>query len=284
MSKILQLEKEYAQIGTIQDLSSIFEAIASIHLAKIKDKVVSSTTFFNELWHIYSQLRIDQKESIGRHAAARKGSFAVIAVTSDGGLSGDIDERVIRSLVKNEQARTADVFVIGGHGAGLLAQQGITTKQSFVLPDVEKNLDVGPMAKVISKYEKATLYYQQYLSLTRQEVAQIDLFTAVSGLGKVSLKQEGEVISSHDYLFEPSQHDIIAYMESVMLEIALGQVILESKLAQYASRFNAMSAAKNKAKDMRGDVNMSLHRAKRAVGDERNKEILSAMKLIGRDN
>ncbi|HUC20781.1 MAG TPA: F0F1 ATP synthase subunit gamma, partial [Candidatus Polarisedimenticolaceae bacterium] len=89
---------------------------------------------------------------------------------------------------------------------------------------------------------------------------------------------------SQTYILEPSPKQIITYMESVMVEIALGQVVLESKLAQYASRFNAMYAAKSKAKEMKDDLSLTMHRAKRAFGDERIKEILSGMKMLKKRN
>ena len=53
------IQKEAGQIGTITDLTGIFESIASIRISKIKDKVTRSQVFFDELWHIYSQLRVD---------------------------------------------------------------------------------------------------------------------------------------------------------------------------------------------------------------------------------
>jgi ATP synthase F1 gamma subunit len=280
VSKILRLEKEYAQIGTIQGLTSLFETIASIRLAKIKDKVISSTLFFDELWHIYTQLRIDQKESIGRHPTAPPGSFALIAVTSDGGLIGDIDQKIIKTLLGDERIATADIFVIGLHGINLLHEGDVAAKQGFALPDVEKAANISPIAQVIAKYEKATLYYQQYISLSHQEVGKIDLFSAVAVLGKDQEDPTMELISSRDYLLEPSQGDIVTYMESVMLEIALGQVILESRLAQYASRFNAMNGAKIKAKQLQREAGMALHRLKRSINDERTKEVLNVMKLL----
>lgn len=281
MSKVLGMQTELGQVNTIKDLTSIFEAIASIHIAQIKDKVVSSTKFFDELWHIYSQLREGEKQQIGVHPGAVKGSMALLAVTSEGGLIGDIDEKIIRSMLKDERSKTADLFVIGGHGVALLGQRHIKAKHVFPLPDVEQNVDVEAIAKAMSLYENATVYYQTYISLTRQEVAQIDLFSAVATLGRDTKKEDP--ISEENYIFEPSIQDVLVFMESVMLEVALGQVILESKLAQYASRFNAMSAAKDKAKELKDDLTMALSRARRSIGDERTKEIMSAMKLTHRE-
>ena len=58
----------------------------------------------------------------------------------------------------------------------------------------------------------------------------------------------------------------------------LAQVILESKLAQHASRFRAMSAASDKAKETFGDLKLTYNRSKRQLADERLKEVVSGMR------
>jgi F0F1-type ATP synthase gamma subunit len=63
-----------------------------------------------------------------------------------------------------------------------------------------------------------------------------------------------------------------------MMGVALIQVIMESKLAQYAARFNAMNSAKHRATDLVTDFNLQYHRAKRAEGDERLKEIIKIVR------
>ncbi len=280
MKRALTIQKEVDQITTIKNMTSIFEAIASIHIGEIKDKVVSSTAFFNELWNIYKQVTVDDAEYAERRHATITEKPALVVVTSDGGLIGDIDERIVAAMAANPKHKEADIYVIGGHGSILLGRRGLKPQKVFVLPDTKNEIDVSPMAAVINKYRSATVYYQTYVSLLKQDVARIDLFSAVGALGAEQTASGGEVISPRDYIFEPSVKEIIIYMESVMLEIALGQIILESKLAQYASRFNAMSRAKGKAKEMESELMMTFNRAKRSQGDERTKEILGARKTI----
>ncbi len=63
-----------------------------------------------------------------------------------------------------------------------------------------------------------------------------------------------------------------------MMQIALEQLILDSKLAQYASRFRAMSASHQLADEQLSDVNLRYNRARRAVKDERLKEIINGLR------
>ena len=277
MKRAVYIQREVNEISTIEGLTSIFEAIASLHISQIKSKVTSSTNFFHELWKIYTQLRREGgKSAVPVRAAGRP---ALVAVTSDGGLIGDIDDRIIEAMLQQLGREQADIYVIGAHGATLLGRRGIRPVRVYPLPDTDTDFDFTELVEILQQRGQATVYYQTYISLLRQEPARIDLFSAVEELSKGAAESD-QIISSRDYIFEPSLDEVIAYMESVMMEVALSQVVLESKLAQYASRFNAMSRAKTKAKDMRHQLRLEYSRAKRSASDERIKEIVSAMKVM----
>jgi len=70
----------------------------------------------------------------------------------------------------------------------------------------------------------------------------------------------------------------VDHLERSMMQIAVSQLILESKLAQYASRFRAMSAANQRAVEAKDDLNLEFNRARRALKDERLKEIVNGLK------
>jgi F0F1-type ATP synthase gamma subunit len=110
-----------------------------------------------------------------------------------------------------------------------------------------------------------------------QDIRKIELSQAVQEAGKQAKPGE-ESISEINYIFEPSSFAVAAHLERSMLEIALSQVILDSKLAQYASRFRAMSAAHDKSDDSLRDLHTLFNRSKRAQSDERLKEIINGMK------
>ena len=114
-----------------------------------------------------------------------------------------------------------------------------------------------------------------------QEVKRIDLSKAVQDKGKES-DAANEVISEANYIFEPSTYDVVDHLEQSMLNIAVSQLILNSKLAQYASRFRAMSASHQRADETKGELHLEYNRAKRAIKDARLKEIINGLKKAKR--
>jgi F-type H+-transporting ATPase subunit gamma len=280
-SQSLSINKEASQVGTVTELTGIFESIASMRIGKIKDRVQRSQLFFAELWKIYTQLRVDPSERLtGKNGPKREKPNVFLVLTSEGGLSGDIDSRIVRTVMESFDPATTDLIVIGAHGATQFVQGHAKIKRYFRLPDVDQAIDVRPIVDELLGYKKPTVWFQRYISLSVQEVGRIDLLGRVASLGSDAENTSGEIISAREYLFEPSVDDVVRYLESVMMEIALSQVILESRLAQYASRFTAMSAAKKRARELQVNLVMAYNRARRGEADDRIKEIVNAMNAL----
>jgi F-type H+-transporting ATPase subunit gamma len=281
-SNSLAIEQQAGQVGTVSELTGIFESIASMRIGKVKDRVSRSQLFFAELWQIYTQLRVDPTQRLtGKNGPKRDKPNVFLALTSEGGLSGDIDARIVKTVLENLDPKTTDLIVIGAHGATQFVQGHAKIKRYFRLPDVDQAIDVSPIVEELLGYKKPTVWFQRYISLSVQEVGRIDLLGRVRSLASDAQESKGEdIISAREYLFEPSVDDVVRYLESVMMEIALSQVILESRLAQYASRFTAMSAAKKRAKELQSLLIMNYNRARRGEADDRIKEIVNAMNAL----
>jgi ATP synthase F1 gamma subunit len=183
-------------------------------------------------------------------------------------------------MLQSYDKQKHDIVVIGHHGALQLAQRGISFKKYFKLPVKDQNINVGPIIREVQQYKTTTVFYQEYISLMVQDVRKIELSAAVTSEGSTA-KKGSEVISEENYIFEPSTYDVVDHLESSMMRIALSQLILDSKLAQYASRFRAMSASHTRAEESKGELKLAYNRAKRAIKDERLKEIVNGMRKAG---
>ena len=183
-------------------------------------------------------------------------------------------------MIDNYDKEKQDILVIGHHGALQLAQRGISYIKYFKLPTKDKNINVSPIINYVQKYQKTTVFYQQYVSLMVQDVRRIELSAAVAEQSKETTKAE-EIITTDNTIFEPSTYMVIDHLESSMMRIAMGQLILDSKLAQYASRFRAMSASHTRAEESKDDLHLEYNRSKRAIKDQRLKEIINGLRKAG---
>jgi F-type H+-transporting ATPase subunit gamma len=268
--------KETEEIATVEDLTGVFESIASTQVAKIKDKVQLSKDFFDLLWQRYSAIRVDEKSRITQKDREGKNQRkAFVIISAEGGLSGDIDYRLIEAMLKDYDEKSTDIVVLGSHGANQLHDRNIPYVKYFKVPEAETYIDVTPVINVISEYSEIKVYYEEYVSLGVQDIKTIDLHTTIQAMSK---EAGDDIITAKDTIFEPSLDEIAELMERAMMNIALSQVILESSLAQAASRFNAMAMAKKKAFELVSGHRLEYHRAKRSESDRSLREVLVGIK------
>lgn len=279
MRQLIEVAAARDNAAILVELTSAFESIASTRIAQVKDQVQRSGQFFDDLWRIYSQLRVDKSFNFGRAQAGTDTNpkELMILITSEGSFSGDIDQKLIASALASYNPSKNDIIVVGYHGIAQLRQHQVQAILNFSLPTSDENINVAPLVVAVQKYASTVVYYETYVSLMQQDVKTIALGEVISRRG-ANVAPGEEVISEQTYIFEPSTRAVIEHLERTMIGIALSEVILESKLAQYASRFRANRAAHEKADESLGDLTWLYARGRRQLKDERLKEIINGLR------
>lgn len=275
MRRASTVEKEAEGINTVKDLTSVFESLASTRVAKVRNKVKLSEEFFQLLWKRYSSIRIDPSERITNRPVDENVKKVFVIISAEAGLSGDLDRHLIETMLRDYDKETTDIIVLGSHGATQLKQLEVDYTRFFQVPESDHYIDVGPVIEAVLPYSRIIVYYERYISLGYQDIASIDL---ISSVRTMSESADEDVITAANTIFEPSLDDIADQMEITMMTLALSQTILESNLAQAASRFNAMAVAKKRAGEIYSGFMQEFHRAKRSESDGRMREIMVSLK------
>jgi F0F1-type ATP synthase gamma subunit len=235
--------------------------------------------FFELLWKRYSAIRLDRSSRVTHRQDGKNAKTIFVIISAEGGLSGDIDQRLIEAMLKDYDKNNTDIVVLGTHGANQLHDRGIPYIKFFKIPESDTYIDVSPIVDIISGYSKISAYYEKYVSLGVQEIKKIDLHSSIQAMGEgTEASGDGDIISERDTIFEPSLDEIAELMERGMMNLAMSQIILDSGLAQAASRFNAMAGAKKRAFELIALYNLEFHRSKRSENDRRLREVLTAIK------
>ena len=282
MRRPLEIKADEVAVKSVVSLTSALESLSSMQIAKTKNKVLISNQFFDEVWKIYKQIRVDVLFNFGRQVDEKPiDKELLILITAKGGLSGDIDQRLIRKFLEYYDEQHHDVLVIGHHGALKLKQSHVDYAYYFDLPEGDY-INVDPLMDITRKYSRSRIFYQNYISLGQQTIEEVDLSEVVSSKGRVAdLSTVGDdVVSEKTYIFEPSSYAVAAYLENSILRLTISQFIYDSRLAQVASRFKAMSAAKERSIENTNDLHVEYNRAKRNQVDTRLKESLAGLKKV----
>lgn len=282
MKRPLEVQAEEKSMRTIVSLTSAFESLSSMKIMQTKKQVLISNEFFQEVWNIYKQIRMDIMFNFGRKVDEKPiDKELLILITAQAGLSGDIDQRLIKKFRQHYDPEKNDVIVIGHHGAGQLDQQKIKYDMYFDMPKKDL-INVDPLMKEIKKYRASRVFYQSYVSLSQQDIKDLDLSEVVSHMGKIADLNivDKDLITEKTYIFEPNAFSVTAHLETSILRLTLAQFIYDSRLAQLASRFKAMTAAKERSIETANELHVQYSRSKRALVDVRLKESLAGLKKI----
>lgn len=282
MRRPQEIATEEASMRTIVSLTSAFEGLASMRIMQSKDRVVRAKAYYDDLWKIYSQIRVSELFQFGRSEFEEPVEKELyVLITAPGGLMGDIDQRLIRLMKKTYKPDKHDIIVIGRHGALQLKQSEIPYKAYYKLPDGD-NINVDPLMREIRRYRNSRVFYQTYISLTKQGVKSIDLNSIIEARAR-PIGPDEEVITEGNYIFEPSTYAVVAHFERSMVRLMISELIFDSRLAQFASRFRAMGAAKDRSTEQADDLHTEFNRARRNLTDQRLKEITAGLKKIKRE-
>jgi ATP synthase F1 gamma subunit len=256
MKRPLEIQAEEFSMRKIVSLTGAFESLSSMKIMQTKNKVLNANKFFDDVWKIYKQIRVDSIFNFGRTIDETANDKEVlILITAPSGLTGDIDQRLIRRFREYYKPEEHDIIIIGHHGAQQLEQLKINTKIYLDLPKGDF-INVDPLINEVKKYSRSRVFYQNYISLTQQEIIDIDLGELVSSKGRVADLDmlDSDKISVRNYIFEPSAYAVAAHLENSVLRLTLAQFIYDSRLAQLASRFRAMTAAKERSTETDADL------------------------------
>ena len=66
MRRPLEIKAEESDARSVVSLTSALETLSSMQIAKTKNKVLISNQFFEEVWNIYKQIRVDVMFNYGR--------------------------------------------------------------------------------------------------------------------------------------------------------------------------------------------------------------------------
>lgn len=276
-----ELKQQLQTIRDISDLTEVFENTASIKIRAVRQQVLSSKVFFNDLWGLYKQLRVNEHNSLLEDKANGRG--LLLFISAPAGLAGQNDQNSLNDILSLYTPNKHDIMVIGSHGAQLLRQAQLHPIRAFEVPDITKQFTVRPIIEVIKQYHTTTAYYDSYVSLTVQRAAKLQLMLNAQELSdeeKFLIHEgQGELISPENFIFEPSIHTVIDTLEEVMLNTSVAQLLQESRLAQLANRFTSMTMANERAKEQHKKSFLRLLAAKRVERDEMTRQITTSARM-----
>tara|TARA_B110000444_G_scaffold11241_1_gene9634 strand:- start:999 stop:1862 length:864 start_codon:yes stop_codon:yes gene_type:complete len=270
MANLKEIRNRIASVSSTMQITSAMKMVSAAKLKKAQDAITAMRPYSDKLTELIQDLSAsaDTDQPNPFAAVRQEEKILLVAITSNRGLCGAFNTNVIKEtlrLSKEEfEGKTVELVTIGKKGSDILSKS-LPFKSSH--DDVFDDLTFENTAKVAksimeafvgSEYDKVILIYNRFKNAATQ------LITVEPFLPIVSESSEEET-SNGDYIFEPSQAEIINELLPKSLKIQLFKAIRDSLASEHGARMTAMHKATDNATELRDQLKLTYNKARQAA-------------------
>ncbi len=244
-------------LNSLKDLAESYEEIAVIRMQKIKDSVLKTRDFLQDLSDVFVDLKSSYDRDVKELLAKRKqgsktilpllqknGKTLMVYLSSNGRLYGSVTQKTYRLLIadlKKPEGQKADLMIIGSAGKEMFETSGMGKPFAyFDLPDI--GVDMMHIKELMTKflqYEQVHVYYGKFDNVVNQS----PIGTSITGENIFESEVTTPLSREDRFIFEPILEKIFYFFETQIIANLFSQTLLENQLARHASRVNAMEEA-----------------------------------------
>ena len=270
MANLKEIRNRIASVSSTMQITSAMKMVSAAKLKKAQDAITAMRPYSDKLTELIQGLSAsaDTDQPNPYTVVRQEEKILLVAITSNRGLCGAFNTNVIKEtlrLSKEEfEGKTVELVTIGKKGSDILSKS-LPFKSSH--DDVFDDLTFDNTAKVAgsimeafagAEYDKVVLIYNRFKNAATQ------LITVEPFLPIVSESSEEET-SNGDYLFEPSQAEIIDELLPKSLKIQLFKAIRDSLASEHGARMTAMHKATDNATELRDQLKLTYNKARQAA-------------------
>lgn len=287
------MNQEFQMMGTLRTLAQAYEEISVIRIQRVRGSVLTMRDFLVGIAEIFKDVQRSYREEVehlvkhNKHASEtlsgtqKNGKTAVILLSSNNKLYGDIVSRVFSLFLDYIKKNECDIVVVGKVGKQMLQQNNVNRPYTyFDLPDENSKFsDLAPLIQYIVQYKKIFVYYGRFLNIVTQEPAVSEVLGEDSILNETAQEDNASEKDTSRYFFEPNLKKILGFFEDQMLSSLLKQVVDESELSRLASRIKSMEDSLGSIAKQEALLKKKFNRNKRLVENNKQIERLSGIAL-----
>jgi F-type H+-transporting ATPase subunit gamma len=284
-----QLKEVRNRIKSVQSTQQITKAMKMVSAAKLRraqDAIIQMRPYARKLQELLSNIVSNSDEgNTGLALAVDRPveKVLLIAITSDRGLAGAFNTNVIkltkatiaeRYTAQHKKGNVA-IWNIGKKGYEHFTKNNFKTdathKDIFLhltFENVQKASQAAMKAFEEKQFDVVEIIYSQFKNAATQRF-EVERFLPIP---KVQ-KKKGD--KKADFIFDPSEEELIAELMPKILNTQLYKAILDSNASEHGARMTAMDKASENANEILRNLKISYNSARQAAITTELTEIVS---------
>lgn len=288
------LKEVRERIGSVQNTKQITSAMKMVAAAKLRraqDAITRMRPYAEKLQAVLSNVSgsIDSGEGVFSENRETK-QVLYVAITSNRGLCGGFNNNIMKAirLEMSKTDATCHVLPLGKKANDAYKKEPELSPVGFdenawqIFDDL--NFDRAQVVAehimeqfVLGQYDEVKIVYNRFVNAGVQ-VATVENFLPIEPA--IADAESSSEIDT-DYIFEPSQAEIVERIIPNSLKVQLYKGLLDSHAAEHGARMTAMHQATENAGELLRDLRISYNKARQASITTEILEIVAGSEALG---
>lgn len=278
MASLKEVRARISSIKSTQQITKAMKMVAAAKLRRAQDNITQLRPYAQKLSQMLGTVSAgSESASESPYKQTRPVErVLLILVTSDRGLCGAFNTNVVKAglaLIDEKysaQARSGNVEImaIGKKGAEAFQRRGfrVNTKHvdaftSLSFPTVRTAAEEAMTGFTEGRYDVVEVIYNEFKNAAMQIVRTEQMLPIVS----TAPASQTSAAPAINYIFEPSEEEIVTELIPKTLKIQLYKAVLDSNASEHGARMTAMDKATENAGELLKELKLVYNRTRQAA-------------------
>ena len=267
MANLKEIRNRISSVSSTMQITSAMKMVSAAKLKKAQDAITAMRPYSDKL----TQMLVNLSSSVdfeNVYLSPRKvKNKLVVCVTSNRGLCGAFNSNVIKKCteIANSSDESVSFLCIGKKGADILSKNyNVVQTNNEIFDDLTFENISAIAEKLMSmflnkEFDSVQIVYNKFKNAATQIVIQEQYLPIENNDSEYDQKE------SSDYIFEPSQVEIISELIPKSLKTQLYKSVRDSYASEHGARMTAMHKATDNATELRDQLKLTYNKARQAA-------------------
>lgn len=263
MSKLREIKSRIGGIREIEEITNAMKLVAVVRLKKIEKKTLNGRSYAEKIKDL---LMAVQGENHRTNKKPSKGTTGLIVITSQSGLCGSFNSRIIQKSEHFLKSHSSQLIVLGKKGIHYFKRKGHKIVKEYSQPKREELNEVSQqISRDVLSFYLQNKWREVYLIYFKFKLSLSDTILLVK-----LLPLEGDLLGRTDFgrnkfLFESSPQEIVNDLLPQYISAQIRQALLESDCSEELERIKAMEYAADNADKIVEELSQQFNRARQTA-------------------
>ncbi|MDI9880661.1 ATP synthase F1 subunit gamma [Flectobacillus longus] len=291
MPSLKEVRNRIVSVNSTQQITKAMKMVSAAKLRRATDAIVQMRPYSQKLTEMIATVSANAEGAQSNPYTITRDiqKVLVIVVTSDRGLCGAFNANVGKATVNliaekyasQNAAGNVEVLALGKKGAEYLTRRGYKVNDKFVhifsklsFTSVRQAAEYAMDGFVTEKFDVVEVIFNEFKNVATQILRAEQMLPLVD-------KQDSNVkASTVDYIFEPSEEEIISELIPKALKLQVYKAVLESNASEHGARMTAMDKATENAGELLKDLKLVYNRSRQAAITKEILEIVGGAEAL----